>query len=105
MLSLLQKNFITLLKKPNFLSFWGPCLTEFEQDWRLFSPTLPENVVQGAAEPNTQMSAYPIFDKFGKLSGEKKNLEIGQDLTVLNQKHILLLHTQYLEDSTAPALN
>ena len=77
----------------------------YQQDWRLFSPKLPENVVQGAAEPNTQMSAYPIFDKFGKLSGEKKNLEIGQDLTVLNQKHILLLHTQYLEDSTAPALN
>ena len=50
------------------------------------------------------MSAYPIFDKFGKLSGEKK-LEIGQDLTVLNQKHISLLHTQYLEDSTAPALS
>ena len=80
-------------------------ILDWKQDWRLFSPTLPENVVQGAAEPNTQMSAYPIFDKFGKLSGEKKNLEIGQDLTVLNQKHILLLHTQYLEDSTAPPLN
>ena len=33
---------------------------------------LTENFVQGAGEPNTQMSAYPIFDKFGKLSGEKK---------------------------------
>ena len=42
-----------------------------QQDWRLFSPKLPENIVQGAAEPNTQMSAYPIFDKFGKLAGEK----------------------------------
>ena len=38
----------------------------------LYSPTLPENFVQGTAEPNTQMSAYPIFYKFGKLSGEKK---------------------------------
>ena len=46
-----------------------------KQDWRLFSPKLPENVVQGAEEPNTQMSAYPIFDKFDKfhkLLGEKK---------------------------------
>ena len=51
------------------------------------------------------MSAYPIFDKFGKLSGETKNLEIGQDLTLLDPKQISLLHTQYLEDSTAPALN
>ena len=76
-----------------------------KQDWRLFSPKLPENIVQGAAEPNTQMSAYSIFDKFGKLSGENRNLEIGQDLTVLDPKHISLLHTQYLENSTAPALS
>ena len=51
------------------------------------------------------MSAYPIFDKFDKLSGEKKFLEIGQNLTMLDPKNISLLHTQYLEDSTAPALS
>ena len=51
------------------------------------------------------MSAYPIFDKFDKLSGEKILLEIGQDLTVLDPKHISLLHTQYLENSAAPALS
>jgi hypothetical protein len=54
---------------------------------------LPENVVQGAMEPNTQMSACPIFDKFDKLSGENFFLEIRQDLTVLDPKHISLLHT------------
>ena len=70
---------------------------QFTRPEDLYSPTLPENFVQGAAEPNTQMSAYPIFDKFGKLSGEKRNLEIGQDLTVLDPKHMSLLHTQYLE--------
>ena len=80
-------------------------LALIQQDWRLFSPKLPENVIQGAAKPNTQMSAYPIFDKFDKLSDEKKNLKIGQNLTMLDPKHISLLHTQYLEDSTAPAFS
>ena len=78
---------------------------QFPRPEDLYSPTLPEDTVQGVAEPNTLMSAYPIIDKFDKLSGEKKILKIGQNLTMLDPKHISLLHTQYLEDSTAPALS
>ena len=59
---------------------------------------------KGQQSPYTQMSAYPIFDKFGKLSGEKKIWKFDK-IWLLDPKHISLLHTQYLEDSTAPALS